>query len=69
MYEEGSIKWESVLTILLGIVIVAFIVLLIYRRIKANQKEIEQEVEIRRKNKQENNFHAGETDKNKPYKT
>lgn len=69
MYEEGSIKWESVLTILLGIVIVAFLVLLIYRRRKANQKKIDQEVEIRRKHKQENNFHAEETDKNNHYKT
>ena len=51
MFGESIIKWESVLTILLGIVIVAFIVLLIYRRRRANQKKIEQEAELKRKNK------------------
>lgn len=32
MYDEGVIHWETILTVLIGIVIVAFIVLLIYRK-------------------------------------
>ena len=50
MYEEGIIKWESILTILIGIVLVAFFVLLLYRRRKAKRKQIEYEKSIHSKN-------------------
>ncbi len=49
MYEEGIIKWESILTILLGIILVAFFVLLLYRRRKAKRKQIELEKHARSK--------------------
>ena len=44
MYDEGVIHWETILTILIGIVIVAFIILLIYRR--RNRKITEHETEL-----------------------
>lgn len=50
MYEEGIIRWESILTILIGIVIVAFFVLLLYRRRKAKRKQLELEKSNRTRN-------------------
>ena len=46
MIEEGAINWEKILTVLIGIVIVATIYLVIYRRRMANRKSIEQEAEL-----------------------
>lgn len=51
MYEEGVIKWESILTILIGIVIVAFIFLIIYRIRKVNSKKIERKIETHKNNR------------------
>ena len=50
MYEEGVIKWEGILTVLIGIAIVAFISLLLYRRRLAKHKQIEREAELLRSN-------------------
>lgn len=49
MYEEGFFRLENILTVLIGIVIVAFIYLIIYRRRKAKRKTIEREDEYKRK--------------------
>ena len=46
MIEEGAINWEKILTVLIGIVIVATIYLVIYRRRMAKRKSIEQEAEL-----------------------
>ena len=51
MYEEGVIRWESVLTILIGIVILAFIVLIIYKKRASKRKRIMQEAALQRKTK------------------
>lgn len=51
MYEEGVIEWESILTILIGIVIVAFIFLIIYRIRKVNSKKIESKIETHKNNR------------------
>ena len=46
MNEEGLLKWENILTILIGIVIVAFIYLIIYRRRVAKRKRLERDANI-----------------------
>lgn len=45
MIEEGVLNWEKILTVLIGIVIVAAIYLVIYRRRIAKRKSIELEAE------------------------
>ena len=50
MIEEGVLNWDKVLTVLIGIVIVAAIYLVIYRRRIAKRKSIEREAEIQRSN-------------------
>ena len=45
MIEEGVLNWDKVLTVLIGIVIVAAIYLVIYRRRIAKRKSIEREAE------------------------
>lgn len=45
MYEDGVVNWEKILTILIGIVIVASIYLILYRRKKSKSKRIQQENE------------------------
>lgn len=47
MYEEGILKWENILTALLGIVIVASVFLVIYRRKRAKRKQLEQEARLK----------------------
>lgn len=46
MIEEGVLNWEKILTVLIGIVIVAAIYLVIYRRRMAKRKSIEREAEL-----------------------
>lgn len=55
MYEEGVIKWESVITILIGIVIISFVFLIVYRKRKAKSRRIKQESELLNKQKQARN--------------
>lgn len=55
MNEEGIINIESFITALIGLVIVAFISLLLYRRRNAKRKKIEMEAELLKKNKQPTN--------------
>ena len=50
MYEEGAIQWENILTILIGIAIVAAIYLILHRRRKAKHRRIKHEAELLRKN-------------------
>lgn len=50
MIEEGVLNWEKILTVLIGIVIVAAIYLVIYRRRIAKRKSIEREAELLRGN-------------------
>ena len=50
MIEEGVLNWEKILTVLIGIVIVATIYLVIYRRRKAKRKSIEREAELLKSN-------------------
>lgn len=50
MNEEGFLKWENVLTVLIGIVIVAFVFLIIYRRRQAKRKRLEQEADLLKSN-------------------
>lgn len=64
MNEEGIINIESFITALIGLVIVAFISLLLYRRRNAKQKKIEMEAELLKKNKQVTNDFASDPDKN-----
>ena len=52
MNEEDVFKLEKIITILIGIVIIAFIILLLYNLRKAKRKIIEQETELLKKNKQ-----------------
>jgi len=52
MYEENILKWENILTVLIGIVIVASIYLVIYRRRKAERKRLEREAELLKNDKQ-----------------
>ncbi len=52
MNEEDVFKLENIITILIGIVIIAFIILLLYNLRKAKRKIIEQETELLKKNKQ-----------------
>ena len=56
MYEEGFLKWESILTILIGIVIVASVYLILYRRKKAKHKRIKHEANLQNKNDQVHNI-------------
>ena len=51
MFEEGVFKLESVLTILIGVVILAFIVLIIYKKRASKRKRIMQEAALQRKTK------------------
>ena len=50
MIEEGVLNWEKILTVLIGIVIVATIYLVIYRRRKAKRKSVEREAELLKSN-------------------
>ena len=52
MNEEGLLNWENVLTALIGIVIVAFIYLIIYRRRKAKHKRLEREADLLKRNEE-----------------
>lgn len=51
MIEEEVLNWEKILTVLIGIVIVASIYLVIYRRRKVKRKNIEQEADLLKSNK------------------
>lgn len=67
MYEEGgAIHWETILTILIGIVIVSFIYLLLYKLRKAKHRIVELETEILKKNKHIRDSYVKEADKNIP---
>ena len=47
MYEEGGlIRWENILTILIGIAIVASVYLIIYRRRNSKRRRIQQDAEL-----------------------
>jgi cbb3-type cytochrome oxidase subunit 3 len=50
MYEEGAIEWENILTILIGIAIVAGIYIILHRRRKAKHRRIKHEAELQKKN-------------------
>ena len=52
MNEEGLLNWENVLTALIGIVIVVFIYLIIYRRIQAKRNSLKQEADLMKSNKE-----------------
>lgn len=52
MNEEGLLNWENVLTALIGIVIVAFIYLIIYRRRQAKRNSLKQEADLMKSNKE-----------------
>lgn len=43
MHEESVLNWERLLTILLGVVIVASVYIIVQRRRKAKRKRLEQE--------------------------
>ena len=62
MYEEGVIKWENILTILIGVVIVAFLYLLLYRRRKIKRMRIDQEAALLKKDNRIQNANAKEQD-------
>lgn len=63
MNEGGVIYIESFITALIGLVIVAFISLLLYRRRNAKRRKIEMDAELQKKNKQVTNDFASEPDK------
>ena len=50
MIEEGVLNWEKILTVLIGIVIVAAIYIVIYRRKMAKRKSIAREAEFLKNN-------------------
>ena len=52
---EGVLNWDKVLTVLIGIVIVAAIYPVIYRRRIAKRKSIEREAELQRSNEKIDN--------------
>ena len=66
MYEEGVLKWESILTVLIGIAILAFIFLLLYKRKVAKRKRIERESDLRKSNIEIQNNQETIIDKNIP---
>ena len=66
MYEEGVLKWESILTVLIGIAILAFIFLLLYKRKVAKRKRIERESDLRKSNIELQNNQETIIDKNIP---
>ena len=66
MYEEGVLKWENILTVLIGIAILAFIYLLLYRRRKARNKRIEREADLLKSNIEVQNEQETTIDKNIP---
>ena len=66
MYDEGVINWESVLTLLLGIVIVSFVVLVLYRRRRAKNRKLQQEAEQLEREKMDEPFQTKETGKDNP---
>ena len=53
MIDDTIFNWEKILTILIGIVIVASIYIIIARRIKAKRKRLEREGELFEKQKTE----------------
>lgn len=52
MYEDSVVNWEKILTILIGVVIVASIYLILYKRRKFKRKRIERENEVLKSDKQ-----------------
>lgn len=66
MYDEDVINWESVLTLLLGIVIVSFVVLVLYRRRRAKNRKLQQEAEQLEREKMDETFQTKETGKDNP---
>ena len=50
MHEENILNWERLLTILLGIVIVASVYIIVQRRRKAKRKGLEQETMSQKSN-------------------
>lgn len=63
MFEEGMwFRWENILTVLIGIVIVASIYLVIYRRKRVKQKRLEREAELQKNNKQVNDNESSSSD-------
>ncbi len=48
---EGIIRWENILTLLIGVVLVAFLFLVIKRRNRAKQKKMEFEAKLLEKDK------------------
>ena len=66
MYEEGVLKWENILTVLIGIAILAFIYLLLYRRRKTRNKRIEREADLLKSNIEVQNEQETTIDKNIP---
>ena len=49
---EGDINWEKWLTVLLGIVIVASVYLIIYKRKRSKRKRLEREAGLLKSNQQ-----------------
>ena len=66
MYEESVLKWEVVLTVLIGIAILAFIYLLLYKRKRAKRKRIERETDLPKSTIEVQNKQEAIIDKNIP---